>query len=84
MLLPLLHGVIPCWEQFGCHLPVNYDSIKEIKRGGYQKSVKDKLIDVLDWYKCRRGPKRWGDIIKALKDIRNFDLASRVPQAGDG
>ncbi len=85
VLLPLLHGVFPYWEQFGCHLPVSYDSIKGIQRGsGPHKGVKDKLTDVLHWYKRKSGPKKWNDVIKALKSIRNNDLASRVPQNGDG
>ncbi len=85
VLLPLLHGVFPHWEQFGHHLPVSYDSIKEIQKGsGPLKEVKEKLIDVLHWYQRKSGPKEWNDVIKALKEIGNNDLASRVPQNGDG
>lgn len=83
-LLPLLHGVLPYWEQFGCHLPVSFDRIQEIKKGVHHKDVKDKLNDVLHWYRRKQGPKLWKDVVKALQDIRNFDLASRVPQNGEG
>lgn len=83
-LVPLLNGVTAEWNKFGVYLPVHFDDIKNIKRGGPITDVKDCLNDVLDWYSKKQGPKKWTDIVKALKDIRNFDLASRIPQTGDG
>ena len=79
-----LYGVKAEWKRFGVALGVNYDTIQQIERRPVQRGAMDKLIDVLDRYRRKGGPKRWEDIVRALECVENKTLASQIPQTGDG
>ena len=83
-LISLLHEVQPCWKRFGIALGVDFDTLQGIERNPIQKGMTEKMMEVLNAYAKKQGPKKWQDIIKALKILGNNDLASRVPQHGDG
>ena len=80
-LVPALHGVTAQWNQFGIALHVNFDDIAQIKREGASKELTDKMTDVLQWYINSKEELKKEDIVKALRDIGNNDLASRVDKS---
>ncbi len=83
-LLPLLTQVYPDWEQFALSLPLGYTTIQGIKKTGHYKEPREKLTQVLIWYANQPGERRWAEIVRAVQDIRNYDLAERIPQSGNG
>ena len=83
-LLPLLTQVYHEWDQFALSLPLSYPTVQEIKKRGQHTEPRAKLTKVLNWYASQRGERRWEEIVRAIQDIRNNDLAGRIPQSGKG